>query len=155
VRACAALYLLLPGRGRAGAPEAPAIDGLLSTCQQRCQLRLTCTVGVQRSMHASNLLACGGGLGVGSHSVLPACTVSFSTLTSGLQPAVGCIQGFRKLIKLCCSPHTSCRYCQPATNPSSSSSSKAPATPQWLLTCQQSRCSRLLLLVTCEAGCAA
>jgi hypothetical protein len=37
----------------------------------------TCTVGVQRCMHASGLLACGGGLGVGSHSVLHACTVSF------------------------------------------------------------------------------
>jgi hypothetical protein len=53
------------------------LDGLLSTCQQRCQLWLTCTVDVQRCMHESDLLACGGGLGVGSHSVLHACTVSF------------------------------------------------------------------------------
>jgi hypothetical protein len=34
-------------------------------------------MGVQRCMHASDLLACGGGLGVGSHSVLHACIVSF------------------------------------------------------------------------------
>jgi hypothetical protein len=58
-------------------PKLLQLDGLLSTCHQRCQLRLTCTVGVQQCMHASDLLACGGGLGLGSHSVLHACTVSF------------------------------------------------------------------------------
>jgi hypothetical protein len=41
-----------------------------------------------------------------------------------------------------------CRCCQPATSRSSGSSSKAPATPQWLLTYRASRCSLLLLLVT-------
>jgi hypothetical protein len=58
-------------------PKLLQLDELLSTCQQRCQLRLPCTVGVRQCMHASDLLACGGGLGVGSHSVLHACTVSF------------------------------------------------------------------------------
>jgi hypothetical protein len=58
-------------------PKLLQLDRLLSTCQQRYKLRLTCTVGVQRSMHASDLLACGGGLKVGSHSVLHACTASF------------------------------------------------------------------------------
>jgi hypothetical protein len=55
----------------------------------------TCTVGVQRCMHAPHALvtdapesqACGGGLGVGSHSVLHACTVSFYKLRyHGWQP---------------------------------------------------------------------
>jgi hypothetical protein len=41
-----------------------------------------CLVGTQRCMHASDLLACGGGWGGGSHSVLHACTVSFYTPNS-------------------------------------------------------------------------
>jgi hypothetical protein len=57
VRACAALTCcFLDAKGLVPL-KLLQLDGLLSTCQQRCQLRLTCTVGVQRCMHASDLLA--------------------------------------------------------------------------------------------------
>jgi hypothetical protein len=55
-------YLLLPGRGRAGAPEAPC-NGLAATCHQLqwCQLQLT--VGVQQCLRVTAAFACvrGGG----------------------------------------------------------------------------------------------
>jgi hypothetical protein len=49
-------------------------------------------VGVQQYMHASDLLACGGGLRVGSHSVLRACTVSSYMLLCRPQPLEQCWQ---------------------------------------------------------------
>jgi hypothetical protein len=52
---------------RAGASKLLQLDGLLSTCQQRCQLR-SCTVGAQRGMHASESETClraGAGWGRG------------------------------------------------------------------------------------------
>jgi hypothetical protein len=74
VRACAALYLLLPGRRRAGAPEAPATGLAAFDMCQRHQQQFT--VGVQQCLPVTAAFAFMRVAG-GPHSVMHVSAVTF------------------------------------------------------------------------------